>query len=296
MDKSYASAFNAYYYAHDCGIPYVRNDHWLNFFGWVAERIVQDIHPKTVLDAGCAMGFLVEGLRARGVDAWGVDISDYAIGQVHESVKAYCSVGSIIQPLERKVDLITCIEVLEHMPPNEAEMAIANLCAAADDILFSSTPFDYKEVTHVNVQPPEYWAGMFARHGFYRDLEFDASFLTPWAVRYTRKLFEQWRFIKDYERRFFTLWKENSDLRSLVQQQQGTLEKLESEKQEKVDEAAEVLDQLQEIRKSRAWRFMSCLQRLRLFFIPKGSRMERLLLKKKDVREDNQVFCRNDQG
>ena len=45
-----------------------------NFFDWIAERITRDINPKTVLDAGCAMGFLVEGLRARGVEAWGVDV------------------------------------------------------------------------------------------------------------------------------------------------------------------------------------------------------------------------------
>ena len=66
MDQDYSKAFDAYYYAHDCGLPYERNEHWLNFFGWIAERITRDINPKTVLDAGCAMGSLVEGLRARG--------------------------------------------------------------------------------------------------------------------------------------------------------------------------------------------------------------------------------------
>ena len=277
MDQDYSKAFDAYYYAHDCGLPYERNEHWLNFFGWIAERITRDINPKTVLDAGCAMGFLVEGLRARGVEAWGVDVSEYAIGQVHESVRPYCRVGSITEPFEQKYDLITCIEVFEHMPPVEAENAAENLCRHTDDILFSSTPFDYKEVTHVNVHPPEHWAAMFARQGFYRDFDFDASFLTPWAVRYTRKPFEQGRFISEYERRFFLLWKENSDLRSLSQQQQQVIASMEGQVQKQKAEMAEGEAQLQEIRESRAWRFMSRLQKIRLFFIPRGSKAERVL-------------------
>ena len=66
MDQDYRKAFDAYYYAHDCGLPYERNEQWLNFFGGIAERIVQEINPKTELDAGCAMGFLVEGSAHTG--------------------------------------------------------------------------------------------------------------------------------------------------------------------------------------------------------------------------------------
>lgn len=40
-------------------------------FDSIAERLVKDICPKTVLDAGCAMGFLVETLRQKKVEAWG---------------------------------------------------------------------------------------------------------------------------------------------------------------------------------------------------------------------------------
>ena len=83
-------------------------------------------------------------------------------------------------------DLITCIEVVEHMPELEAQKAIANFCQHSDDILFSSTPFDYREATHFNVHPPEYWAELFARQGFLRDVDFEATFLTPWAVRFRR--------------------------------------------------------------------------------------------------------------
>ena len=76
-----AVEYGAFYYRHDCGVPYERNEHWLGFFDRIAEGIVRDLHPTSVLDAGCAMGFLVEGLRKRGVEACGIDISEYAISR-----------------------------------------------------------------------------------------------------------------------------------------------------------------------------------------------------------------------
>ena len=179
--------YGRYYYRHDCGIPYERNSHWLEFFGKIADNIVRDLRPTTVLDAGCAMGFLVEALRARGVEAWGIDVSDYAISQVDESVREYCQVGSLADSLPRRYDLIVSIEVLEHIPAAETAAAIANLCAATDRLLLSTTPDDYGEATHHNVQPPETWAAALARESFLREVDRDVSYVTPWAALYTRR-------------------------------------------------------------------------------------------------------------
>ena len=235
--------YNAYYYAHDCGRPYQRDEEWLSFFGSIADRIVEDIQPDTVLDAGCAMGFLVESLRDRDVSAFGVDISEYAVQKVRQDIEPYCWVGSVSDPFPQIYDLIVCQEVLEHMPPAEAVQAVANLCRHTDDILFSSTPFDYKEATHFNVRPMEDWAELFARHGFVRDVDFDASFMVPWAVRFRRKKGPLHRMIRDYERRFWLLSKENSELRGLSVEMQQQLAVCE--------QGATDLEELQELREFR---------------------------------------------
>jgi len=211
-----SGAFDEYYFAHGCGRPYKRDEEWLSFFAGIAKRIVTDIEPRSVLDAGCAMGFLVEELRNLGVEAYGVDVSEYAIENVHASIKDYCWQGSIADPFPQSYDLIVCIEVLEHMDPKHGEDAIANLCKHTDDILFSSTPFDFKEATHYNVRPPEYWSQLFAKQGFFRDVDFDATFIVNWAARYRRKDEPLHRHVRNYERKYWQLWKENQDLRELV--------------------------------------------------------------------------------
>jgi GT2 family glycosyltransferase/cyclopropane fatty-acyl-phospholipid synthase-like methyltransferase len=223
-DLNPSSLYNEYYYEHCCGVPYQRDDHWLGFFRQIADHIADDIQPASVLDAGCAWGFLVEMLRDRGVEAWGMDISEYAISKVHESVKPYCWVGSVLDPLPQKYDLLVSIEVLEHLPQRESEQALINLCQYSDDILFSSTPMDYKESTHFNVQQPEYWAELFARQGFLRDVDYDASYITQWAVRFRRVKEPLPRIVRDYERKYWMLWKENTDLRSSVAEYEGKLD------------------------------------------------------------------------
>lgn len=151
------------------------------------------------------MGFLVEALRQRGVQAFGIDVSEHAIQNVHPSVQPYCRPGSITDPFPQRYDLIVSIEVLEHLYPNEAEQAVPNLCRGTDDILFSSTPLDVTEKTHFNVQPPDYWTELFGRQDFYRDMDFDASFITPWAIRFRRVPGLLPRIVAAYERHLWRL-------------------------------------------------------------------------------------------
>jgi len=266
--------FGEYYYAHNCGAPYERTEAWLAFFDAIAARIVADFQPKTVLDAGCAKGFLVEGLRKRGVEAWGVDISEHAIQNVHESIKDFCHVGSLADPLAdplpRSYDLIISIEVVEHMPPEVATRAIENLCGYSDNILISSSPYDYKEATHINVHPPDYWARQFARHGFYRDLDYDATYITDWAARFYRVQGSAQPVIQDYERHFWQMKTELKELRSSVVEYHSQLEAL---------KASNIEQRIREIENSRAWRIAQKIQALRVSLAPPGSQREKLLKK-----------------
>ncbi len=186
MDSETPSAedYNANYYASHCGtVPYERNDHWLAFFGGIADRIVATFAPVRVYDAGCALGFLTEALWDRGVECWGRDISTFAISHLRMDVRQFCDVGSIAAspPGPRRFDLAVCIEVVEHMQADEALAALDVLTAAAPRILFSSSPTDLTEPTHVNVRPVIYWLREFAKRGFRPEWTHNAIYVAPHA-------------------------------------------------------------------------------------------------------------------
>jgi SAM-dependent methyltransferase len=205
------------YYSHYNGPEYdPAEPHWQQFFGRVSKRVVEILHPETVLDVGCAMGIFVGNLRALGVDAEGVDHSEYAISKADPRAEGHLRVGDITEPLEGRWDLISAIEVLEHLPASQIDQAIANLCSVTDTILFSSSPDDFNEGTHINVRPPSYWAALFASHGFHRRFDIDASFLSYWAVVLQRRPMDVRTVVADYETALWDMRRENVGTREAV--------------------------------------------------------------------------------
>lgn len=178
--------YNKNYYDYHFGsIPYEREQPvWRNFFNTLAKTIIERFHPVRVMDVGCAKGFLVEHLRDGGVEAYGIDISSYAISEVRPDIKPYCHVATAMQPLEEYYDLITCIEVAEHLAEEEGRQLIKNICQHTDEVLFSSTATDFDDPTHINVQPPQYWKAFFAEHDFYPALHFEPNFGIPHAIHF----------------------------------------------------------------------------------------------------------------
>lgn len=244
--------YNREYYQSCLGpVPYSRYEgKWLQFFGLVADHIVKHIGPKKVLDAGCAKGFLVEALRDRGVEAYGIDLSEYAVSQVRRDIKRYCRVASLLDPIVERFDLIVCIEVLEHIPEEMARQVIANLCRSADDILFSSTPDDFAEVTHVNVQPRSYWNALFAEQGFDLDVEFDASRIAPHAMRFVKKAVRC------------------CVIDALLKQREQLRQTFERTDEEQKKEIQELERRLEKIEQSIGWKAVVHLKRLRESLCP----------------------------
>lgn len=208
-----------YYRTYEGG-SYDRGGHWTRFFGYIADEVVARWQPASALDAGCARGIFVEELRQRGVEAWGVDVSEYAITSIPEAVRPFCFLGSLAEELPAglpaRFDLVACIEVLEHMDRAEGDRAVARLCAVTDRVLFSSTPDGFREPTHFTCRPAEEWSALFARHGFLRAFDADASFVAPWAVVYERRELTLYQLVLSYDRQHARLQEEVRQLRGEV--------------------------------------------------------------------------------
>jgi SAM-dependent methyltransferase len=257
-------------YASD-GASYERNAFWLDFFGKIADRLIDDFHPKTALDAGCAIGLLVEALRDRGVEAEGVDFSEFAISHSREDIRRFLRVGSITEPLPRHYDLITCFEVVEHMPPAEADRAIANLCAFTDEVILTSTPTHFRDPTHTNIHPQEYWTERFARQGFIRDVDYDGTYIAPWAARYRRSSAPIHRVVADYDRAYSRMLHELQERNAVVVDQMRELR----ERQARVDE----LESLSAWSQRRSVRFAMRMDGVVARAAPPGSSRQRFLQK-----------------
>ncbi len=215
---------------------------WTTFFSAVADRIASDLRPSTTLDAGCAIGFLVEALRNRGVDAHGIDVSEWAISQVPPSIRPFCKVASLTDEIDGHFDLVTIIEVMEHMPDAVAGSVIANLTRHAEAVLFSSTSDGFEESTHINVHTPDHWAALFAANGFTRDFDYDASYLTQDAILFRRGSLDPHDLVVGYEQQLWwlrqTTTQELKDL-TVDRDHQRELLRIESERHESLAQQLE---------------------------------------------------------
>lgn len=242
MNDSRQNDYGQEYYQSSCGKAYERGNGWEEIFGKYADRILKEIKPHKTLDVGCAKGFFVEALRDRGVEAYGIDISEYAVSQVREDIRPFCMVQSALLPVKEKYDLITCIEVLEHIDNQDIPLAIRHMCEASDDILFSSTPFDYEEESHVSVHTPAYWAEQFAYHGFYHDVQYDCSYICVQAMRFRRMKRDSVDLIREYENILFQKHQELTAARQRYQTSQEKVQIYKEAYQKHVDRINEELN------------------------------------------------------
>ena len=90
---------------------------------------------------------------------------------------------------------------------------------------------------------------------------------------------------RNYERKLFLLGKENADLRSLTLEMREQISQLDitnksinTKLEKKDDERREIVDQLTAIHKSRGWKILQRMQKLRMLIVPPGSSREKVYL------------------
>lgn len=124
---------------------------------------------NTCVDYGCAKGFLVHALRILGADAYGEDISEYAINNCHPSVKEYVSL-----PNDKKYDLLIAKDILEHIPEENLPDILKTFINKAKDFFFviplgDNNMFRIREyevdITHVTKKDEEWWINIFNQNG-----------------------------------------------------------------------------------------------------------------------------------
>lgn len=109
----------------------------------LARRVVEvmDIKPgDTFFDYGCARGYLVKAMRRLGVDAWGCDISQWAIENCDAEVKRYVSCGSAASLGMGTFDHVWMKDVAEHLEPLDLAMVLNWMVKAAQKSILLIVP------------------------------------------------------------------------------------------------------------------------------------------------------------
>lgn len=96
---------------------------------WVNHLAVAN---KKVLELGCAKGFMVKDMRDAGVDAYGMDVSSYAIGECESGMSQYLYTGNatdLSQFSNKEFDIIISFRLLECLSDSDVT-SVMNECKA----------------------------------------------------------------------------------------------------------------------------------------------------------------------
>ena len=87
------------------------------------------IKGSKILDVGCAKGFLVKDLVDLGFDAYGLDISEYAIDNAPKDVKNRLKIGNAkkLPYDDNSFDLVISLNTIHNLDRNECKMAIQEI-------------------------------------------------------------------------------------------------------------------------------------------------------------------------
>lgn len=108
---------------------------------WIAQHV--PLEGARVLDVGCGGGILAEAMARRGAKVTGIDLAEKAlrVAQLHllESKLDIRYEMSSVEDVAGEFDVVTCMELLEHVPdPAAMVAACARLVRPGGQVLFST--------------------------------------------------------------------------------------------------------------------------------------------------------------
>lgn len=170
-----------------------------------AESLEAVFKPKSLIDLGCANGFMLEYFHNQGMrNLQGFEGAHAAFECMSECMKPFIQkcdlrmdMGESSHPAIRKTfDVVNCTEVGEHIPVEYEEHFITNVIRFVDRILILSWSDEWEDFNgldgteHVNPRTKKYIKRKLASKGLLYDTRLSKEFVS--ALRAKKNVFDHW--------------------------------------------------------------------------------------------------------
>jgi glycosyltransferase involved in cell wall biosynthesis/SAM-dependent methyltransferase len=142
----------------------------------LADTLLELFQPRSSLDVGCALGFVVKEMHKHDVKACGIDISEWAVKQADVPYISQLDISR--QKIIGEYDVVTAFDILEHIPEQLLPYAVQNLWRATRRYLIvvpayyeEGTSYDPGDALHVVFHPKSWWEDLFKSCGMSIDME-----------------------------------------------------------------------------------------------------------------------------
>lgn len=145
----------------------------------LSRLICSEFRPTRVIDVGCGTGALLDAFRQAGCDTLGLEYSEAALKFCRSrglDVRKFDLEKDAWTDGDRNFDVVTSIEVAEHLPERVADSYVALLTRLAPVLVLTAATPGQGGVDHVNEQPHDYWIRKFEARGH----RFDPALSERW--------------------------------------------------------------------------------------------------------------------
>lgn len=135
----------------------------------VAEALLDLLPFDSVLDVGCANGFLVDAFLDAGKRARGIELSPAVAEVLAPRLREVIDIGDF-SSAGGSWDLVCCVEVAEHIAPERSRELVGKLTSLASSwIYFTAAATGQTGRGHINCRSHLEWLDWFALEGWVLD-------------------------------------------------------------------------------------------------------------------------------
>ncbi|MEO7767193.1 MAG: class I SAM-dependent methyltransferase [Ferruginibacter sp.] len=200
-----------------------------NFERWLTDAgaLIPVNMPINALDVGCAAGYCLDVMKARGWSAEGLELDEEMCINLAKS--GYVVFNTLLENFEsdHQYQVITLFDVIEHIPDLDVAFKKLNQLIAEDGIVIIVTPnhnslqrklfrkrwFQYKPIEHIQYFTPDSLVSFAKRNSFqpvyqhncgqYADTQFLVNRLSYYHFSFLSKLFNKVFYFFNLKNRFF---------------------------------------------------------------------------------------------